>query len=141
MSTAPSDASSVPIAARTASRSPTSAATPAERPPAARISPATRSAVAPSRSAIPTAAPDCASRCAMARPIPRPPPVTSATAPITGGALSAGREGGAEVPAHRHLTLLVQGHHLAVDPLLAVVLVALRHPPLAGDRVAGPDQA
>src|SRR5213593_942089 len=126
------------MAARTAAKSATSAPTPAARPPLVRISSATPSAARPSRSAIPTVAPERASRCAMARPMPRPPPVTRATAPVTEAALPAGREGRAEAPAHRHLPLLVQRHHLAVDPPLAIVLVALRHPPLARDGVAGP---
>src|SRR5436190_758773 len=46
---------------------------------------------------------------------------------------------GAEGAAHRHLALLVERQHLAVDALLAVVLVLLGDLALAGDAVARPD--
>ena len=50
-------------------------------PPAARISAAVSSAVSPRRSATATRAPSSAKRSDVCRPIPDPPPVTSATFP------------------------------------------------------------
>ena len=48
------------------------------------MSPATAAAACPSRSATTTHAPSAASRCAVARPMPDPPPVTSATRVASG---------------------------------------------------------
>jgi hypothetical protein len=52
-------------------------------PPASRMVAATRSPPASSTSAIPTLAPSAASARALARPIPKAPPVTTATFPST----------------------------------------------------------
>src|SRR5205823_5141134 len=136
-SSGPSAPSIAATARPTASRSATSAAAAALRPPAARTSAATASAVAPSRSTIPTASPSRASRSAMARPIPRPAPVTSATEPTA--LLPAARKRRREAAAHGDLALLVDGLHLAVDPPLAVGLVLPHHLAPGDDRVAGPD--
>src|SRR5688500_8610299 len=59
------------------------------RPPAARISPATDSQASVLRLATATVAPWRASSMAMARPIPRLPPVTSATRPLRSNGSSA----------------------------------------------------
>src|SRR6266705_292471 len=122
-STGPRASPTARTAPASADRSLTSAAAPSARPPAMTISFATARALPPSRSAMPTAIPARARRSAMARPI----------RSIAGG------ERGAEGAAHRHLALLVERQHLAVDALLAVVLVLLGDLALAGDAVARPD--
>src|SRR5262245_52737852 len=70
------------IRARSA-RTVTSVGTAAERRPSAFTSPTVRSAPALSSSATTTSAPSFASSRAVARPMPRPPPVTIATCPLS----------------------------------------------------------
>src|SRR3954452_7479619 len=79
MSIGPSRPSMSSSAAVNAGRSVTSSASPIAPPP---TSPAACSAVAPSRSAIATRTPSRASPAEMALPMPRPPPVTTATFPV-----------------------------------------------------------
>jgi hypothetical protein len=59
----------------------TSHAVPQALPPLASIAPAVRSALVPSMSAHTTDAPSVANRSAVARPMPPPAPVTTATRP------------------------------------------------------------
>ena len=82
-STPPNASTAAATAAATASSSVTSTAT-STAASAEPISSATFRAAASSRSATTTQAPSAASRCAVARPIPDPPPVTSATRVASG---------------------------------------------------------
>src|SRR5664280_13906 len=86
-STWPSCANTLSASASTALGSETSSAWATALPPAASIARATSSAVPPLRSATWTLAPCRASRSAVARPMPEPPPVTTATLPCRLGSL------------------------------------------------------
>src|SRR6266571_4399831 len=79
MSTVPHSRTTRAKSASTCALSATSVGTPMAVPPSARISAATRSALSRFRSATATCAPSAAKRRAIARPIPDPPPVTTAT--------------------------------------------------------------
>src|SRR5215467_6841282 len=79
MSMPPNSAAARAAIASTCAGSDTSTAIAAARPPAAEISPATASAWPASMSATRTDAPSPANRIAAARPMPEPPPVTTAT--------------------------------------------------------------
>src|SRR5690349_18789496 len=135
-SSGPRPSSTARTAACTATRSLTSASAATARPPAIAISFATARAVVPSRSTMPIATPVRARRCAMARPMPRPPPVTSATA--GNASLLPRRQRGRERPAHRDLAGLAERDELPVDAMLPRLVVLPRHAALAGDRIAGP---
>src|SRR6185503_6617621 len=91
MSSPPSSASVAATTDFTAASSATSASAVATRPPALRISAAVASSVSRRVAASITAAPSETKRSAIARPMPRPPPVMSATLPLsrfTGGNLA-----------------------------------------------------
>src|SRR6516225_8783881 len=79
MSMPPNSATARAAIASTCTGSDTSTAIAAARPPAAEISPATAAAWPASMSATRTQAPSLANRIAAARPMPEPPPVTTAT--------------------------------------------------------------
>src|SRR6266487_892496 len=79
MSMPPNSAAARPAMASTCAGADTSIAIAAARPPAAEISPATASAWPAAMSATRTQAPSPANRIAAARPMPEPPPVTTAT--------------------------------------------------------------
>src|SRR5262245_7987531 len=79
MSMPPNSATARAAIASTCAGSDTSTASAAARPPAAEISPATAPALPASMSATRTHAPSLANRIAAARPMPEPPPVTTAT--------------------------------------------------------------
>ena len=83
MSTGPSSRSAVATIASTSEETDTSVGMATDRRPSARISSATESISERVRAATATSAPDSARVEAIARPIPRPPPVTRATRPLS----------------------------------------------------------
>ncbi len=93
MSSRPDPDTSPPTTAAQSWARPTWPGTLSARPPCASISATTRSHASELREQIPTAAPWAARAWAMARPIPRLPPVTRATLPRRAGRSPASRSG------------------------------------------------
>ena len=104
MSTVPASARIVPAAAVTAALSATSTATAHARRPSARTSTATFSEFSAVRDTQTTSAPSAANFKAIARPMPRPAPVTTATCPFK-EFISPDLSAGAEVKSIRESSL------------------------------------